>query len=107
MTITDILRDLQDPNTSPGRLSAILMFLSADYSRKSEEFSKVVIMRAKAWKELRAKHGSDKQAEMEWNATPEGIAETMLRLEMKSSERMQSAIKAMLRTKEHEARNQY
>jgi hypothetical protein len=25
MNITDILKDLQDPNTSPGRLSAILM----------------------------------------------------------------------------------
>jgi hypothetical protein len=64
-------------------------------------------LKAAGWKNLRALHGSDKQAEMAWSSTPEGITETTLRLELKSSEKMQSAIKTMLRTKEHEARNQY
>ena len=105
MTITEILRDLQDPNTSPGRLSAINMFLAADYARKSEEFGNILGKKATAWPALRAAHESDKQADKAWDAILEGRLETSLRLELKSYEKLMSAIKAHLRVREMEARN--
>jgi hypothetical protein len=105
MTITDILRDLQDPETSPGRLSAINMFLAADYTYKTAELQTTLGMKATKWPALREAHGSDKQADKAWDATLEGRLESDLRLQLKSYEKLMSAIKAHLRVREMEARN--
>jgi hypothetical protein len=69
MTLQEILEKLEDPATSPGQLSAILMHLSADYTRKSQDFGALLSKKAKAWPRLREKHASDKQADKAWDAT--------------------------------------
>jgi hypothetical protein len=107
MTISQVLDKLQDPATSPGELSATLMYLSADYTRKSQEFASVLAKKAEAWPRLRDLKESDKQADKAWDATLEGRLETSLRLELKSLEKLMSAIKSHLRIKEGEARNQF
>jgi hypothetical protein len=107
VSITEILAKVQDPNVSPGALSEILMHLSADYAHKTSEFTEVLAKKATAWPRLREERESDKQADKAWDATIEGRLEMSLRLELKSLEKLMSAIKAHLRTKEVEARNQF
>ena len=107
MTLTVILEKLQNPATSPGELSQTLIFLSAEYSKKSDEFAQVLGMKASEWPKLREKHESDKQADKAWDAMIEGRSEMILRLELKNLAQLMSSIKAHLRVKDAEARNQF
>lgn len=107
MTLKEVLDKLQDPATTPGELSATLMYLSADYARKTQDFTAVLGKKADTWSKLREAHESDKQADRAWDASLEGRWETSLRLDLKSLEKLMSAIKAHLRVKETEARNQF
>jgi hypothetical protein len=67
----------------------------------------VLASKAEQWEGIRSFKESDKQAERAWEASIEGRHETALRLELKSIEKLMSAIKAHLRVKETEARNQF
>ncbi|OFW04941.1 MAG: hypothetical protein A3I61_17215 [Acidobacteria bacterium RIFCSPLOWO2_02_FULL_68_18] len=107
MILKDVLQTLEDPSAPPGDLSAVLIQLSAEYSRKTDAFVSVLARKADTWVKLRADRESDKQADKAWDATLEGRLETSLRLELKSLEKLMSAIKAHLRVKETEARNQF
>jgi hypothetical protein len=107
MTLRETLDRLENPATTPGELSEILMHLSADYAHKTTDFTTVLMKKAKAWPKLRGRKESDKQADKAWDATLEGRLETSLRLELKSLEKLMSAIKSHLRVKETEARNQF
>jgi hypothetical protein len=107
MTTATVLAKLEDPATTPGELSAILMFLSADYARKTADFTAVLGKKADAWPRLREARESDKQADKAWDATLEGRLEMSLRLELKSLEKLMSALKSHLRIKETEARNMF
>jgi hypothetical protein len=107
MTITEILKKIQDSSTSPGELSEVLMHLSADYAHKTMELTEVLGEKATAWPRLREDRESDKQADKAWEASIQGRLETSLRLELKSLEKLMSAIKSHLRVKETEARNMF
>lgn len=105
--LTEILQQIQEPGTTPGTLSASLMYLSADYSKKTDELQQLLVLKATSWPRYRKDAGSDKQADKAWDSTPDGIMEMGLRLQLKSLEKLMSAIKAHLRVKETEARNQF
>lgn len=107
MKLEEVLTRLEDPNTTPGQLSATLMYLSADYARKTEELQKLLVKKVAAWPQLRLLTGSDKQADKAWDATPDGIAESSLKLQLRSYEKLMSALRTHLRNKETEARNMY
>jgi hypothetical protein len=103
--IREVLAIIQDPAASPGALSGVLMKLSAEFTKLTDEFRETLTTKATAWPQLRNESESDKQADKKWDASPEGIMEMGLRLQLKSLEKLMSAIKASLRTKEMEARN--
>ena len=107
MTLREVLEKLRNPATSPGELSEIQLHLSADYASKSVDLQEILVLKASRWPELRELKGSDKQADRGWDATPEGVQEMGLRLQLKSCEKLMSSIKAHLRIKETEARNQF
>lgn len=107
MTLKETLALLQDPSTAPGQLSEALLYLSADYTQKTIDLTEVLTLKSSTWPKFRTEAGSDKQADKAWDATPEGLREMSLRLEMKSLEKLMSAIKAHLRVRETEARNQF
>jgi hypothetical protein len=107
MDLSNVFEKLQNPATPSGELSAILMFLSADYSRKTDEFVQVLGRKAEVWALLRKRAESDKQADKAWEATINGRLETSLRLELKSLEKLMSALKTHLRVRETEAKNQW
>lgn len=107
MTTAEVITLCQQDQVTPGQLTAALMFLSADYARKTDEFKAVLAVKATRWQQLRDVKESDKQADKAWDATAEGRLETSLRLDLKATEKLMSAIKTRLRTMETEARNQY
>lgn len=82
--------------------------LSSEYSTMSKELAAILTIKAVRWATFRAEEGvkSDKAADKKWEASREGIREMQLKLIMKASEKRQSALKAMLRVLESEARNQ-
>jgi hypothetical protein len=105
--LTEQLAKIQDPQTPPAELTIILMELAADYSRKTDEFIQVLGRKAEVWAQLRERVESDKQADKAWEATINGRLETSLRLELKSLEKLMSALKTHLRVRETEAKNQW
>jgi hypothetical protein len=107
MMLAEVLEKIQNPATTPGELSEVLMHLSADYAHKTADLTTVFGKKADEWQKMRKKRGSDKQADKAWDATLEGRLETSLRLELKACEKLMSAIKSHLRVKETEARNMF
>lgn len=107
MSLNEVLIKMQDPQTSPGELSAILMYLAAEYGKKSGEVGEILMHKADTWPKLRQDRESDKQADKAWDAMIEGRLETTLRLDLKMLEKLMGAIKAHLRVREVEARNQF
>lgn len=105
--LTALLAEIQNPATPPVRLSEILLHFSAQYSAKGDELQQLLTLKVAAWPELRKESGSDKQADKAWDATANGIMEMGLRLQLKSLEKLMSAIKSHLRVKETEARNMF
>ena len=93
--------------TSPGRLSEIMVELSAHYALLSQEFEDIIVFMADRWLELRVTTKSDNMAEKLWNATEEGKKLTRLKIQTKYIEKVISSIKLRLRVLEGESRNQY
>lgn len=81
--------------------------LAGEYARDSEIMAALLTQKATLWPELRENSKSDKSADKAWDSMPLGIEEMKLRLKMKASEKMMSALKTKLEVLEGEARNQY
>lgn len=105
MNLIEVLDKFEDPNTSPGELSAMNLWLATEFARKSQDYSALINKKNVAWLAVRDKYKSDKQADKAWDATVDGQLETTLRMYLKSVEKLMSSIRAHLRIKETEAKN--
>lgn len=107
MKLSEVRNEI--PTASPGRLSEILVGLGAYFGNLSEELSEILVFKTDVWLELRGREGtkSDRSADRLWDATDKGKREIELRYTLKALEKLMSAIKTMLRTKEQEAQNLY
>jgi hypothetical protein len=76
MNVTEALERVQNPATTPGELSEILMHLSADYAHKTVDLTSVLSKKAEAWLRFRESRESDKQADRAWKSSVEGCLET-------------------------------
>lgn len=92
---------------TPHELTEILMRLSADFGKKSDELGEILTLKASRWIELRKENKSDTATERAWQATDEGIKETKLKLDLKSLEKKMSAIKTHLKVLSDEAHSLY
>ena len=90
---------------SPRDLAEQRITLSAEYARSSEELEEILAKKPEYWIILRENTKSDKQADREFERTPEGIKEMRLRMRMKRIEKQLSAARTMLSVYESEARN--
>lgn len=79
--------------------------LAGEYSWNSSQLIDVLKEKSLVWNEIRIQTGSDKQADKQWDAREDGIAEMTLRLRLKSIEKMMSALKSLVRIAETEAHN--
>lgn len=108
MTLNDVITRIRNEEAiSPGELAAMRMFLSGEYAYISGQLESVLMRKADTWLVLREKTGSDKQADKQWDASSDGKLETAYRLQLKSIEKISSAIKTRLDIAAGEARNQF
>jgi hypothetical protein len=70
--------------------------MSVNYSRNSEEIANLLERRPETWNKIREGVKSDKAADREYEATPDGIKEMKLRLALKSLEKKMSAVKTFI-----------
>ena len=107
MKLSEIKEKLQDTGISPGDLSQLLVVIASEYGALSEELKDILKTKAIDWINLRKDVKSDTQAERLWGLQTFGIREMELRLDMKSMEKMMSAIRTRLHVMGVEAMNQY
>ena len=92
---------------TPTELTTILMQKSAEFGHLSDELADILEIKASKWIELRESQKSDTATERTWQATPEGLRETRIKIALKKLEKQMSAIKTHLRTLSDEAHNLY
>lgn len=92
---------------TPGQLSETLIAQSAEFGKLSDQLAEVLKAKPGIWMHLRETTKSDTSAERAWASTEQGIAETVLKLKLKSLEKSMSAIKTRLKVLSDEAHNIY
>lgn len=90
----------------PRELANYRIYLAALYSLRASEMQQVLAKKPGMWLDIRGEKNSDKATDREWQATPEGQRETMLKWELRRIEKLSSAIATKLRIMESEARNE-
>lgn len=79
--------------------------ITGEYSRASEQLETILLQKAELWLKIRERVKSDNQADKEWDRTPLGIEELVLRMKMKRYEKQLSSLRTMLEVLSQEARN--
>jgi len=100
-----LIEQMKNAELSPTELSEIHMKLAGEYAYKATELDALLIGKPEMWLALKENSKSDTEANRKWDMTPEGIKENSLKLQMKSIEKMMSALKSRMRIKELEATN--
>lgn len=88
-------------------MSEVLVAQAHEYGNLSDQLAEVLKAKPLLWMKYREDTASDTAAERKWSSTEQGIAETVLKLKLKSLEKQMSALKTRLHTLETEARNMY
>ena len=90
---------------TPGRLSEIMVELSAVYAYVGQKLEDILVFKADRWMELRQAEGikSDKMADRLWDIQTEGKDEIRYRAQLKYLEKHLSSLKFRLKIKEGES----
>lgn len=92
---------------SPRELANERLKIAYEYSKLGERLVEIKKQKAVIWKEIRARHKSDKQADIEWESSELGLEEYEIKLKMKAKEHKLSAIRTSLMVSENEIKNLY
>ena len=94
---------------SPRELAEYHMYLASCYAKLNERYKCLIDVETAVWGQIRAKEGitSDKQADKEWEKTPEGLEMRKMKYDFKTVEKLMSAIKQAQYQQRVEAKNQY
>jgi len=90
-TIKEIRDD--DYTVSPDKIDEWQRFISALYATLNDEMKQIEKQYPFAWRILREQFKSDKQADLEYDSTPEGQKRIELKYDLKSLERLSSSLK--------------
>lgn len=107
MTLQNAVKLVRENKNNPGELVNIRLELSAEYGFLSEKLGEILIAKASSWKSLREQSKSATEAEKLWESSDFGRDEIRLRLQLKSFEKLMSAIRTKLEMSRHELFNQY
>lgn len=91
--------------SNPHESAEDLAILAGEYAYIMGEWEQILQRKAATWNALRAPLKSDSACDKAWESTPDGIKESSLRLRSKSTEKMMSALKSLIRIAENEIRN--
>lgn len=95
----------QNSQTDYHDLAYIRMWLAGHYAYLGGLLGEILTEKPVKWNLLRDNVKSDTAAERKWQATEDGVKEMRLRIEMKSTERLMSAIKTRIEIATNERYN--
>jgi uncharacterized protein len=107
VTLDEIAKKLIEEKLTPGQLSEIRMKLSANYSFIATRLDDILLAKPQEWLQIRDQSTSDNQADKKYELTENGKLEKVYRQQLKTCEKMMSAIKTRIEVMSGEARNQY
>src|SRR5690242_17396016 len=110
MSIESIAEKLKNTETIyPPELSEMRSWLAGEYAYINSQLIGILMKKPEKWKEIRYSGDvkSDTAAERIWQATEEGLKETIYRMQLKTIEKLSSAIKSRMEVLMGEAKNQY
>lgn len=107
MTLNEIGELLRGEKLTPGQLSELRLKLAGEYSFIASRLDDIVMTKPQEWLYLREQSTSDNQADKKYELTENGKLEKVYRQQLKTCERMMSAIKTRIEILQGESRNQY
>ena len=110
MSIEEIAEKFKTVETIfPTQLSKMRVWLAGEYAYINSQLIGILMKKPDKWKEIRynGQTKSDTAAERMWQATEEGLQETIYRMNLKTIEKLSSAIKSRMDVLMGEAKNQY
>ena len=93
-TLKEIRED--DYTIDPNKIDEWQRFVTALYATLNDEMKQIEKQYPFAWRIIREQHKSDKQADLEYDSTPEGQRRIELKYDLKSLERLSSSLKRSL-----------
>jgi len=82
-------------------------FLAGEYFFLGMELASILMKKAEIWKEIRGKVKSDRKADIEYDLTEYGKKEIILKMRLKTIEKMLSALRTTFEVQQGEAMNLY
>ena len=108
LTIEKIAFYLKRKNDlTPQEVVKFREYLAGEYFYLGMKLAKVLMEKAKIWKEIREKTKSDKKADIEYELTENGKKEIILKMRLKTMEKMLSALRTTFEAQQGEAMNLY
>ena len=108
LTIEKIAEYLKRKNDlTPSEVVKFREYLSSQYFYLGMELAMILMKKSEIWKEIREKVKSDKRADIEYNLTEYGKKETLLKMRLKTMEKMLSALRTTFEAQQGEAMNLY
>jgi hypothetical protein len=92
---------------TPNEMAQRRLDLSEEYSRFAGEYAQHIKLQADHFNTNRENYKSDTSTQRAFDATPDGVRMTILKLKLKSIEKSMSALNTALRLAENEAKNLY
>lgn len=104
--ITESLRN-GEYMSNPHQAAEDAAILAGEFSYTCSMLESLLQKKPSIWNELRKSLKSDTSAERAWEATPDGINEITYRLQLKSLEKMISALRGIVKIATEEAKNTF
>lgn len=106
MSLEQIEGQMQAGTATPGELAHTLTILSGKYAYASNQLEQILMVKPKAWNDIRPNYKSDTACDRAWEGTDDGLKEMHWRMALKKIEKMMAAIKKLIDVKTAEAYNQ-
>ena len=105
--IAEKIKDIKQDNPNPPLVQEWRNWLSAEYATVSFKLQSILISKADYWQKIRKETKTDKQADLEYDKTPTGKQERLLKARLKVIEKLLSALRTQLEVWNVESYNQY
>lgn len=94
----ELAQTMMNTKIYPAQAVEMRVQLAGLYAFYSQSLEDILMSKPASWAVIRAKHKSDKQADLEWSATESGKNEIGLTMRLKRIEKMMSSLKSIVDT---------
>lgn len=109
MTLSEAIEASQSETANPSELSKLRLWLAGQYAYLNGQLTAILIRKPGAWNQIRysGEVKSDTAADRLWDATEDGLNEMQFSRQMKSIEKLLSAVKTRIEILQGESRAQF